>query len=43
MDELDYASREASAGIPATRPVVEMTIPSALDNTLTTDPNTHVI
>jgi phytoene dehydrogenase-like protein len=28
------AYREASQGIPATRPVIEMTIPSALDSTL---------
>ena len=34
MEEIETAYREASLGIPATRPVVEMTIPSALDDTL---------
>lgn len=34
MDEIEAAYREASQGIPATRPVVEMTIPSALDPTV---------
>lgn len=30
MDEIERAAREAQRGIPATRPVVEMTIPSAV-------------
>lgn len=34
MEEIETAHREASLGMPATRPVVEMTIPSVLDNTL---------
>eukprot|EP01059_Diplonema_ambulator_P014533 TRINITY_DN25446_c0_g1_i1.p1 TRINITY_DN25446_c0_g1~~TRINITY_DN25446_c0_g1_i1.p1 ORF type:complete len:305 (+),score=82.91 TRINITY_DN25446_c0_g1_i1:133-915(+) len=42
MSEIENAYRDASAGIPATRPVVEMTIPSALDSTLC-KPGTHVV
>jgi phytoene dehydrogenase-like protein len=42
MDELEFAYREASMGIPATRPIVEMTIPSALDSTLA-PPGKHVV
>eukprot|EP00940_MAST-03C_sp_MAST-3C-sp2_P002155 g2155.t1 len=34
VDDLDRAYREASNGKPATRPVIEMTIPSTLDDTL---------
>lgn len=34
MEELENAYREASMGIPASRPVIEMTIPSALDKTI---------
>lgn len=34
MHEIDAAYREAAIGIPATRPVIEMTIPSSLDSTL---------
>jgi len=34
MEHLEHAYREASAGIPASRPVVEMTVPSVLDPTL---------
>ena len=34
MEEIEHAYREASCGIPATKPVVEMTIPSAVDETL---------
>jgi len=34
MQELEDAFREASVGVPAMRPVVEMTLPSALDDTL---------
>ena len=34
MDDLENAYREASMGVPATRPVIEMTIPSTLDDTL---------
>ena len=34
MREIRGAWREASEGVPATRPVVEMTVPSALDRTL---------
>lgn len=42
MHELEDAYREASLGIPATRPVIEMTIPSALDRTLA-PPGQHVV
>jgi len=34
MEELEHAYREASMGLPATRPAIEMTIPSALDATV---------
>ncbi len=34
MEEIENAYREASCGIPATKPVVEMTIPSSVDETL---------
>ncbi len=34
MDDIDNAYRESSTGRPASRPVIEMTIPSALDNTI---------
>jgi phytoene dehydrogenase-like protein len=42
MDEIEFAYREASHGIPATRPVVEMTIPSSIDTTLA-PPGKHVV
>lgn len=34
LEEIEAAYREASAGVPATRPVIEMTIPSSLDDSL---------
>ncbi len=34
MEEIENAYRESSMGMPATRPVIEMTIPSALDKTI---------
>jgi phytoene dehydrogenase-like protein len=34
MEEIETAYREASQGIPASRPVIEMTIPSSLDTTI---------
>jgi len=34
MEELEIAYKEASMGMPASRPVIEMTIPSALDETI---------
>lgn len=34
MEEIENAYRESSMGMPATRPVIEMTIPSALDSTI---------
>ena len=34
MEEIEVAYREAISGRPAKRPVIEMTIPSSLDNTL---------
>jgi phytoene dehydrogenase-like protein len=42
MHDIEAAYREASMGIPATRPVVEMTIPSSLDNTIS-PPGQHVV
>lgn len=42
MQELEDAYREASMGMPANRPVVEMTIPSAVDSTLA-PPGKHVV
>ena len=42
MGELEDAYREASAGIPATRPAIEMTVPSAVDPTLA-PPGKHVV
>jgi phytoene dehydrogenase-like protein len=42
MEEIENAYREASLGMPATRPVVEMTIPSVLDNTIA-PPGKHVV
>lgn len=34
MEEIENCYREASMGIPSTRPVIEMTIPSSIDTTL---------
>jgi hypothetical protein len=34
MEELEFAFREAAAGILPRKPVLEMTIPSAVDDTL---------
>lgn len=42
MEEIENAYREASLGIPATRPVIELTIPSSLDTTIS-PPGKHVI
>jgi phytoene dehydrogenase-like protein len=42
MEELENAFREASMGVPASRPVIEMTIPSALDATIA-PPGQHVV
>lgn len=42
MEELENAHRESSMGMPASRPVIEMTIPSALDSTLA-PPGQHVV
>lgn len=42
LEEIEAAYREASLGRPATRPVVEMTIPSAVDTTLA-PPGQHVV
>uniref|UniRef100_A0A7S2TK82 Amine oxidase domain-containing protein n=1 Tax=Lotharella oceanica TaxID=641309 RepID=A0A7S2TK82_9EUKA len=41
MREIEQASLEASRGIPTTRPVIEMTIPSSLDTTVA-PPGQHV-
>jgi len=40
--EIDAAYRDASNGKPATRPVIEMTIPSVLDSTIA-PPGKHVV
>lgn len=37
MSELESASFESKQGIPARRPIIEMTIPSALDDTIITN------
>lgn len=42
MEEIENAYRESSMGVPATRPVIEMTIPSALDSTIA-PPGQHVV
>jgi phytoene dehydrogenase-like protein len=42
MEEIENAQREAAMGIPATRPVLEMTIPSSLDKTIS-PPGKHVV
>lgn len=42
MEELEFAHREASMGMPATRPIIEMTIPSSLDRTIS-PPGKHVV
>jgi phytoene dehydrogenase-like protein len=34
MDEIDIAYKDALRGKPSTRPLIEMTIPSVLDNTI---------
>ena len=41
MDEIHAAYLQAAAGVPATRPVIELTIPSSLDATLA-PPGCHV-
>uniref|UniRef100_J3NF85 Pyridine nucleotide-disulfide oxidoreductase domain-containing protein 2 n=2 Tax=Oryza brachyantha TaxID=4533 RepID=J3NF85_ORYBR len=42
MEEIDLAYREAANGVSSTRPVIEMTIPSVLDKTIS-PPGQHVI
>lgn len=42
MTEIEEAYRDASLGRPASRPVIEMTIPSAVDRTLA-PPGQHVV
>eukprot|EP00039_Didymoeca_costata_P012068 m.172571 g.172571 ORF g.172571 m.172571 type:complete len:594 (+) comp15374_c1_seq3:198-1979(+) len=42
MQQLENAYNEANAGIPASRPIVEMTIPSSLDTTIA-PPGRHVV
>ncbi|KAH7566416.1 hypothetical protein JRO89_XS08G0155600 [Xanthoceras sorbifolium] len=42
MDEIGTACQEAVNGLPSPRPVIEMTIPSVLDNTIS-PPGKHVI
>jgi phytoene dehydrogenase-like protein len=34
MEEIDVAYKEATGGVSSTRPVIEMTIPSVLDKTI---------
>eukprot|EP01062_Namystynia_karyoxenos_P005841 TRINITY_DN1200_c0_g2_i1.p1 TRINITY_DN1200_c0_g2~~TRINITY_DN1200_c0_g2_i1.p1 ORF type:complete len:800 (+),score=247.85 TRINITY_DN1200_c0_g2_i1:92-2491(+) len=42
LAEFDMAAREAALGMPAARPVIEMTVPSAVDPTLA-PPGKHVV
>ena len=42
MEEIEHAYREASMGMPATRPVIEMTIPSSVDRTIAPE-GKHVV
>ncbi|XP_051214725.1 uncharacterized protein [Lolium perenne] len=42
MEEIDVAYKEATGGVSSTRPVIEMTIPSVLDKTIS-PPGQHVI
>ncbi|CAA7393698.1 unnamed protein product [Spirodela intermedia] len=42
MEEIDMACRDALNGLPSARPVIEMTIPSVLDKTIS-PPGKHVI
>lgn len=42
MEEIDLAYKEAAGGVSSTRPVIEMTIPSVLDKTIS-PPGQHVI
>ncbi|KAI3768015.1 hypothetical protein L2E82_18446 [Cichorium intybus] len=42
MEEIDFACQEAINGLPSKRPVIEMTIPSVLDKTIS-PPGKHVI
>jgi hypothetical protein len=42
MEEIENAYRESSMGMPASRPVIELTIPSALDTTIA-PPGKHVV
>lgn len=42
MEEIENAYRESSMGMPATRPLIEMTIPSSLDRTIA-PPGKHVV
>ncbi|OEL15887.1 Pyridine nucleotide-disulfide oxidoreductase domain-containing protein 2 [Dichanthelium oligosanthes] len=42
MEEIDLAYREAASGVSSNRPVIEMTIPSVLDKTIS-PPGQHVI
>lgn len=41
-DHVEQAYRSARAGVPADPPIIEMLIPSTLDDTLTDRPGTHV-
>jgi phytoene dehydrogenase-like protein len=41
MEEIENCYREASMGIPSSRPVIEMTIPSSVDPTLVTETGTE--
>ncbi|KAG2239129.1 hypothetical protein Bca52824_089989 [Brassica carinata] len=43
MDEVHTACHDAENGLPSRRPVIEMTIPSTLDNTISPPGTKHVI
>lgn len=42
LEEIENAQREAAMGMPASRPIVEMTIPSSIDKTIS-PPGKHVV
>jgi phytoene dehydrogenase-like protein len=43
MQEIENAYQDAAKSIPAKRPVIEMTIPSSVDKTISPPPGQHVV
>lgn len=43
MEEIDLACQDASNGLPSRRPIIEMTIPSILDRTISPPGLQHII